>query len=124
MRRAPVSAVLLGAVAVGTWVSFASAAAGVKRCTGDPLPVVVEEGREQVKLRIRLGERIDPGSLEIDLDGTRVSIAADEPESGRRLCSGDLWLRDAVVEEKALADYRDGWLTITLARVNQSDDAK
>jgi hypothetical protein len=91
---------------------------------GEPLPVVVEEGQENVRLRIRLGEAVDPGSVEVDLDGPRVNVAAREPESGRRMCSGDLWLRVAVVEETPLADFHDGWLTITLLRARGGEDAK
>jgi hypothetical protein len=113
---------LLGAIVAGPW--GLSVAAGGRHCTGDPLPVVVEEGERRVRLRIRLGEDIDPGSVEVELDGSRVSVAAHAAGSDRQLCSGDLWLHAAVFEEKPLADYEDGWLTITLLRASSGGDAK
>jgi HSP20 family molecular chaperone IbpA len=125
MRRAAISALLLGAiVAAPSWPPLSAARARGRHCTGDPLPVVVEEGQRQIRLRIRVGQDVDPGSVEVELDGSRVSVEANAPDADRRLCSGDLWLRSAVVEEKPLADYEDGWLTITLSRASSGDDAK
>ena len=125
MKRAAMGAMLLGTVAAGAWGPMAHAAqGGGRRCTGEPLPVVVEESPEGVRLRIRIGEHVDPGSVEVALDGARASVAAREVATGRRLCSGDLWLRVGVVEEKPVADYEDGWLTITLSRAPEGDGAK
>ena len=124
MRRAALSALLLG-VATGWWgPPVPTAWAEARRCTGDPLPVLVEEGKRNVRLRIRVGEDVDPGSVEVELDGAHVSIAASAPGTDRKLCSEDLRLRSPVVEERPVADYADGWLTITLSRVSDGDDAK
>jgi HSP20 family molecular chaperone IbpA len=124
MRRAALSALLLAAV-MGWWTPCVPAAwAEARRCTGDPLPVVVEEGERQVRLRIRVGEEVDPGSVEVELDGSRVSVAASAVGSDRRRCSRDLQLHAAVVEEQPLADFEDGWLTITLSRARERDDTR
>jgi HSP20 family molecular chaperone IbpA len=116
MSWVAVSALLLGAIAAGPFApaveGFTAARPG---CEGKRLTVVVEEGAEQVRLRVRVGMRIDPGSVEVDLDGRRISVSAREPD-GERVCSGDLWVREPAVEEGSLADYEDGWLTITLAK--------
>lgn len=125
MKRAAVGALLLGAIAAGSGGPAVSVAvAGSSRCMGRWLPVVVNEGRAEVRLRIRVEERVDPDSVAVDLDGSRVRVAAREAGTGRRLCSGDLWLRAAVVEEESRADYADGWLTITLSRAPDGDDGK
>ena len=124
MWRAALSALLLGTV-TGWWTPCVPAVwAGARPCTGDPLPVVVEEGQQEVRLRIRVGEEVDPGSVEVELDGSRVSVAASPPGTDRRRCSRDLQLRSAVVEEQTLADYQNGWLTITLSRARERDDAR
>lgn len=57
-------------------------------------------------------------------EGSRVTIAASTTGTERRLCSGDIQLHSVVVEQRPLADYGNGWLTITLSRARNGDDVQ
>jgi HSP20 family molecular chaperone IbpA len=79
------------------------------------LPVIVAETPDAVELRIRLPEDVDPGSVEVRLDGTQATVLARDG-SGRELRSKVVQLERPAVEEGAVARYEDGWLAVTLQR--------
>ena len=82
---------------------------------GAALDVEAREGDDHVVLRIRLEEPVDPGSIDIRLDGRTVVVRA-RSRDGERLRSPTLRVAAPLVEEGATAKHSDGWLTVTLRK--------
>jgi len=82
-----------------------------------PVPAwVVGETAHSVRVVIHFPPGTDPGSFEVRLLGAEVTVLARNAE-GSHIRSQPLQLRDAPVEEGAIADYQgDGWLTVTLRK--------
>ena len=79
------------------------------------MPVVVVETSTTVVLRVRVGERIDPGSVEVEIAGRTVTVRARA--AGERLYERRFILHEPVIEEHAAAEYdRAGWLTVVLRK--------
>jgi HSP20 family molecular chaperone IbpA len=81
------------------------------------LPVFVVETPAEVRLRLRLPSGIDPGSLDVVLNGRRVRVLAREAGTNRRVRSRELRLKAPAIEQGADAEYgADGWITVRLRR--------
>jgi hypothetical protein len=77
---------------------------------------VVGETPHSVRVVIHFPPGTDPGSFEVQLLGTEVTVLARNAE-GSHIRSRPLQLREAAVEEGATADYEgDGWVTVTLRK--------
>ena len=77
---------------------------------------VVGETPHSVRVVIHFPPGTDPGSFEVQLLGSEVTVLARNAE-GSHIRSRPLQLREAPVEEGATADYEgDGWLTVTLRK--------
>ena len=85
---------------------------------GEPMsmPVVVVETSKTVELRIRAGERIDPGSVEVEIAGRTVTIHARDVAGDGRVYERRFVLHEPVIEEHAAAEYAKGWLTVVLRK--------
>ena len=80
------------------------------------LAVSVSETAQTVRLRMHLGADVDPGSVEVRLEGREVTVRA-RSTGGQVLPAATLSLRDPAVEDGATAEYDgEGWLTITLQK--------
>jgi HSP20 family molecular chaperone IbpA len=80
-------------------------------------PVAVVETPDEVRLRMRVPMGIDPGSLDVVLNGRRVRVLAREAGTNRRIRSRELRLKAPAMEEGADAEYgADGWVTVRLRR--------
>src|SRR5947209_2575274 len=80
------------------------------------MPVVVVETSTTVEFRVRVGKRIDPGSVEVEIAGRTVTVRAREA-GGERLYERRFILHEPVTEERATAEYdRAGWLTVVLRK--------
>ena len=81
------------------------------------LPVLVVETPQEVQLRMRVPLGIDPGSLDVVLNGRRVRVLAREAGTNRLVRSREMRLKAPAVEEGADAEYgADGWITVRLRR--------
>jgi hypothetical protein len=77
---------------------------------------VVGETPHSVRVVIHFPPDTDPGSFEVQLLGTEVTVLARNAE-GSHIRSRPLQLREPPVEDGATADYEgDGWLTVTLRK--------
>jgi len=80
------------------------------------MAVVVVETSTTVEFRVRVGERIDPGSVEVEIAGRTVTVRAREA-GGERFYERRFILHEPVIEERATAEYdRAGWLTVVLRK--------
>ena len=81
------------------------------------MPVVVVETSTTVELRVRVGERIDPGSVEVEIAGRTVTVRARDAAGGDRVYERRFVVHQPVIEEQAAAEY-DGaeWLTVVLRK--------
>jgi HSP20 family molecular chaperone IbpA len=87
---------------------------------GTTLRVVAAETPDAVHLRIPPSPDIDPGSVEVRLDGRQLTVLA-RTASGEQVRSETLTFHEPPVEEGATADYEpDGWLAITLRKSRRS----
>jgi len=102
----------LGAVLLLVVLAARAAVAGTSS-----IPVLVVETPTTVELRIRLIERMDPSSVELELAGRTVTIHARDAATGERAYQRRLTLHQPVIEERAAAEYDGGkWLTIVLRK--------
>ena len=81
--------------------------------TGISAAVVETPG--SVRLRISLRDDVDPRSVEVQIAGREATIVA-RTTSGAEIRSSTFALREPATGEGAVAEYRDGWLTITLRK--------
>lgn len=83
-----------------------------------PLRVEVYEGTSDVRLRIRLPADVDPGSVEILLAGTDLTIYARDSTTGRRAYERRLVLNGLVRETGVRAESEGSqWLRVVLPRL-------
>jgi hypothetical protein len=108
------SAMMLLASARAGWGVVESEPTELRR----PLRVVVYEGALDVRLRIRLPADVDPGSVEIMLSGSDLTIYARDSTTGRRAYERRLVLNGAVRETGVRAESEGShWLRVVLPRV-------
>lgn len=89
------------------------------------LRVRLEEGDGAVRLRIRLSERIEPGSVQVQLAGRRLLVLARDAHTGQKLSSQPFMLQEPAVEEGAAAEYDRGrWLILTLRTQPRATDGE
>ena len=81
--------------------------------TGISAAVVETPG--SVRLRISLRDDVDPRSVEVQIAGREATVVA-RTTSGAEIRSSTFALREPATGEGAVAEYRDGWLTITLRK--------
>jgi len=107
----------------GIVLLIAVLATALARAEPTAMPVVVIETAATVELRIRLGERIDPGSVEVEIAGRAVTIRARDAAGGNRVYERRFIMHEPVVEEHAAAQY-DGtaWLTVVLRKQSPPRD--
>ena len=86
------------------------------RASAASLPVVVVETPTTVELRLRMEERIDPGSVEVEIAGRTVTVHARDARSGEPVYERRLRVREPVMEEDAAAEYDGKWLTVVLRK--------
>jgi HSP20 family molecular chaperone IbpA len=79
------------------------------------ISAAVVETPGSVRLRISLSEDVDPRSVEVQIAGREATIVA-RTTSGAEIRSSTFALREPATGEGAVAEYRDGWLTITLRK--------
>jgi len=84
------------------------------RAVAGSLPVIVVETPTTVELHLRIDERVDPGSVEVEIAGRTVTIHARDAASGERIYERRFHLHEPVVEEHATAEYERGRLTVVL----------
>jgi HSP20 family molecular chaperone IbpA len=101
---------------VALWIAYPGSATP-QDPSAPELSVAVVETSEEVRLRLRVPMGIDPGSLDVILNGRRVRVLAREAGTNRRIRSRELRLKAPAVEEGADAEYgADGWVTVRLRR--------
>jgi hypothetical protein len=84
-----------------------------------PLRVEVSEGAQNVSLRIRLPADVDPGSVEILLSGSDLTIYARDAITGHRAYERHLILNSAVRETGVRAETEGRhWLRVVLPRIS------
>jgi len=90
---------------------------------GSSVPAwVVGETPHSVRVVIHFPPGTDPGSFEVQLLGSEVTVLARNAE-GSHIRSRPLQLREPPVEDGATADYEgDGWLTVTLRKRTPGSD--
>ena len=109
-------------VAVAVWVSVGGSPAGAALEDGTnvdrrPLRVEVTEHTSEVVLRIRMPMDADPGSVEVLLSGSDVTIRARELGAGRRRYQQRVSLSGPVSEHDVTAETEGlEWLRIVLPR--------
>ena len=79
------------------------------------ISAVVVEAPGSVRLRISLRDDVDPRSVEVQIAGRDATVVA-RTTNGVEIRSSTFALREPATEEGAVAEYRDGWLTITLRK--------
>jgi len=77
------------------------------------ISAVVVEAPGSVRLRISLRDDVDPRSVEVQIAGRDATVVA-RTTRGAEIRSSTFALQEAATGEGAVAEYRDGWLTITL----------
>ena len=112
---AAVSAMVVLASARAGWGAVEAGPTEVRR----PLRVEVYEGAVDVRLRIRLPADVDPGSVEITLSGSQLTIYARDATTGRRAYERHLVLNGPVRETGVRAESEGShWLRVVLPRVS------
>lgn len=103
---------LLASVQAG-WGVVESAPTVLRR----PLRVEVYEGAAAVRLRIRLPADVDPGSVEVLLARSELTIYASDTSSGRRAYERHVTLNGPVAETGVTAETEgNNWLRVVLPR--------
>ena len=97
-------------------VMLLAVALSAVRAFAAPLPVIVVETPTTVELHLRIDERIDPGSVEVEIAGRTVTIHARDAASGERVYERKFRVHEPLVEEQATADYHDGRLIVVLRK--------
>ncbi len=111
---AVVSVMVLLASARAGWALVESAPTELRRL----LRVEVYEGAAAVHLRIRVPADVDPGSVEILLSGTDLTIYARDAATGRRSYERRLVLTGMVRETGVRAESEGSqWLRVVLPRL-------
>ena len=101
----------------GAVLLIAVLAAVRARAEPTSMPVVVVETSTIVELRVRIGDRIDPGSVEVEIADRTVTIRAHDAAGGNHVYERRFVVHEPVVEEHAAAEYDGaGWLTLVLRK--------
>jgi len=81
------------------------------------MPAVVVERSTTVEVRVRMEDRIDPGSVEVEIAGRTVTIRARDVAGGDHVYERRFVVHEPVIEEHAAAEYdSEGRLTIVLRK--------